>query len=85
MALVKEEWWSVPVSRAEAFFRSFPNAVPCQDGFRIDGCLVTLTSQAPGNRYPWITQGVRIRLEGEQERVDAIYHQFFLQFLSAGG
>ena len=80
-----DENWAVAPERVQAFFAEFPGAVATVDGFRIDGCQIRLTAVDGTLMGKWAMKRTRIQMEGPEEAVQAIYRNFFLRFLSAGG
>lgn len=84
--MVKEETWSVSIQRARAFFHNQEDVTEeGNDLFRFRSCRIALTQLQPRAAGIWAVSRVRLRLEGEEGDVRAIYHRFFIQFLSAGG
>ena len=79
------ENWAVSSERAEAFFRSQPEAKPEGNGFRWGNCRITLTGQTSLMMNRWPIARTEIRIEGPENEASAVYRRFYLQFLSAGG
>ena len=79
------ENWAVSLDRATRFFRSQPEVISEGNGFRWGNCRITLTEQAGlmMGRFP--IARTEIRIEGPESEAKAVYHRFYLQFLSAGG
>ena len=83
--MVKEENWAIDPERVRAFFAEQPDAEATADGFRLNGCRVTLTPVSGVLLGKWAMPRTLIRFEGNKEAVEAVYRRFFLRFLSAGG
>ena len=84
--MVKEETWSVSIQRARAFFRDQEDVT--EEGssdFVYGSCRISLTELKPKGMGIWVAKRIKIRMEGEDADVEAIYHRYFLQFLSTGG
>ena len=84
--MVKEEIWSVSIQRARAFFREQDDVAEenC-NSFAYRTCRISLTELKPKAMGVWAAKRIRIRMEGEDGDVEAIYHRYFIQFLSTGG
>lgn len=84
--MLKEETWGVAIDRARRFFRE-QSDVQEEDSnhFRYEDCLVSLTELKPKGMGVWAAKRCRVRFEGGDADTDAIYHRFFIQFLSTGG
>jgi hypothetical protein len=84
--MVKEEIWSVAAGLARSFFRSQPEIrEENQNLFLFGSCRITITEMKPRGMGVWAAQRIRVHMEGEDGDVEAIYHRFFMQFLSTGG
>ena len=83
--MVLEENWAVDPDRVRDFFASLDGCVPTAEGFSLDGCTVALTEASGSLLGRWPMRRTILRLEGEESAVKAVYHLFFLAFLSAGG
>ena len=84
--MMKEEIWSISLPRACDFFRRQKDvAEDASYSFRFRCCRITLAEASPGSVGPWTVPRCRIRVEGDDEDAETIYHRFFKQFLSAGG
>ena len=84
--MIKEETWSVPLQRARAFFREQADVLEeSPNCFCFGTCRVTLTELKPKGMGVWAAKRIRVHMEGEEADVEAIYHRFFIQFLSTGG
>ena len=83
--MVKEEIWSITIDRARAFFRDQKDVTENAGGFVYGSCRIQLTGLEPAGTGIWAIKRIQLRLEGEAADVEAIYHRFFMQFLSAGG
>ena len=79
------ENWAVCLERAAAFFTSQPEATSEGNSFRWGNCRITLTAQTGQmlGRFP--IARTEVRIEGPEAEARAVYHRFYLQFLSAGG
>ena len=84
--MLKEEIWSVSIQRARAFFRE-QEAVTEEsiNVFVFGSCRVTLTELKPKGMGVWAAKRIQVRMEGGEADVEAIYHRYFIQFLSTGG
>ena len=84
--MVKEETWSVPIQRVRTFFREQEDvAEESANSFRFGTCRITLTELKPKGMGVWAAKRIHVRMEGEDADVEAIYHRYFIQFLSTGG
>ena len=84
--MVKEETWSVPMQRARAFFREQEDVTEeSANSFAFGTCRITLTELKPKGMGVWAAKRIHVRMEGEEEDVENIYHRYFIQFLSTGG
>ena len=84
--MIKEETWSVSIQRARAFFREQEDVT--EEGtntFSFGSCRIHLTELKPKGMGVWAAKRIKVRMEGETEDVEAIYHRYFIQFLSTGG
>lgn len=84
--MLKEEIWGIAIQHARSFFRDQedvreegPNA------FIYGGCRIELTELKPKGMGIWAAKRIKVRMEGPEEDTAAIYHRFFIQFLSTGG
>ena len=84
--MVKEEIWSISIQRARSFFREQED-VTAEDinDFVFRSCRIHLTELKPKGMGVWAAKRIQIRMDGETEDVENIYHRFFIQFLSTGG
>ena len=84
--MLKEEIWSVSIQRARAFFREQEDVTEeSTNVFVFGSCRVTLTELKPKGMGVWAAKRIQVRMEGEEADVEAIYHRYFIQFLSTGG
>ena len=84
--MIKEETWSVPIQRARAFFREQEDVTEESiNVFVFGSCRVTLTELKPKGMGVWAAKRIQVRMEGGEADVEAIYHRYFIQFLSTGG
>ena len=84
--MLKEQTWSIPPERAEAFFQSQSDVIKEGRGsYRCGSSRITLTELKPKGMGIWAAKRIRVRMEGDDADVESIYHRFFLQFLSTGG
>ena len=84
--MLKEEIWSISIQRARSFFRDQPAVL--ENGlndFSYQTCRIHLTELKPKGMGVWAAKRIQVRMEGETEDVEDIYHRFFIQFLSTGG
>lgn len=84
--MIKEETWSVPMQRARAFFREQADVTEeSANSYAFGTCRITLTELKPKGMGVWAAKRIQVRMEGENEDVEDIYHRYFIQFLSTGG
>ena len=84
--MLKEETWSVSIQRARSFFREQPDVTEeSSNTFLYNSCRIALTELKPKGMGVWAAKRIQIRMEGEDADVEAIYHRYFIQFLSTGG
>ena len=84
--MMKEEIWSVSIQRARAFFREQEDVTEESiNVFVFGSCRVTLTELKPKGMGVWAAKRIQVRMEGGEADVEAIYHRYFIQFLSTGG
>ena len=84
--MIKDETWSVAITRARSFFREQPDvAEESINAFLYNSCRITLTELKPKGMGVWAAKRIKVHMEGEDDDVEAIYHRYFLQFLSTGG
>ena len=82
----KEEIWSVSIQRARAFFREQEDVT--EEGlndYTFGTCRIHLTELKPKGMGVWAAKRIQVCMEGEDADVEAIYHRYFIQFLSTGG
>ena len=84
--MTKEEIWSVSLQRACAFFRTQTDVREESNAvFLYQTCRITLTELKPKGMGVWAAKRIKVRMEGEDADVEAIYYRYFIQFLSTGG
>ena len=84
--MIKEETWSVSIQRARSFFREQEDVTEeSVNVFLFGSCRVTLTELKPKGMGVWAAKRIQLHMEGEDADVEAIYHRYFMQFLSTGG
>lgn len=84
--MTKEETWSVSIQRARTFFQGQEDVIEESINSYIYGtCRITLTELKPKGMGVWAAKRIRVHMEGEDADVEAIYHRYFIQFLSTGG
>ena len=84
--MIKEETWSVPMQRARAFFREQEDVTEESINVYVcRSCRITLTELKPKGMGVWAAKRTRVRMEGEDQDVEEIYHRFFIRFLTTGG
>lgn len=84
--MIKEEIWSISIQRARAFFRDQKDVTEeNENAFVFGTCRISLTELRPKGMGVWAAKRIQVRMEGEQEDTEKIYHRFFIQFLSTGG
>ena len=84
--MIKEEIWSISIQRARSFFREQEDVT--EEGlndFAFHSCRIHLTELKPKGMGVWAAKRIQVRMEGETEDVENIYHRYFIQFLSTGG
>ena len=84
--MMKENIWNVPLQRALAFFRGQEDVTEeSVNVFVFRSCRIVMKELKPARSMGiWSSKRIHMRLEGEDTDVEAIYHRFFLQFLSLG-
>ena len=84
--MIKEETWSVSIQRARAFFREQEDVTEeGTNAFSFGSCRIHLTELKPKGMGVWAAKRIQVRMEGEANDVEDIYHRYFIQFLSTGG
>ena len=84
--MTKEETWSVSIQRARSFFRDQEDVTEeSLNVYLFKSCRVTLTELKPKGMGVWAAKRIQVRMEGGEADVEAIYHRYFIQFLSTGG
>ena len=83
--MILNENWAVSPERVQAFFGQLPGATETSDGFLINDCAIHLTATESTLMGKWPTVRTLVYIEGPDDAVKALYRQFFLHFLSAGG
>ena len=81
----KDEIWAVSLDKIEAFFRQQPDVAEENGMFRCHDCRIVLTALPRKGEGVWQTPQTSVTMEGPERDVGAIYHRFFLRFLTAGG
>ena len=84
--MLKEEIWSISIQRARSFFREQEDVTEeSGNDFLFRSCRIHLTELKPKGMGVWAAKRIQVRMEGEMEDVEDIYHRYFIQFLSTGG
>jgi len=84
--MLKEETWAVSIQRARAFFREQEDVTEeSANVYCYGSCRITLTELKPKGMGVWAAKRIQVRMEGGEADVEAIYHRYFIQFLSTGG
>lgn len=84
--MIKDETWSIAISRARAFFREQEDVEEeSANVYRFGSCRITLTELKPKGMGVWAAKRIQLHMEGEDAHVEEIYHRYFIQFLSTGG
>ena len=84
--MMKEEIWSISIQRARSFFRDQEDVTEeSLNVFVFRSCRIHLTELKPKGMGVWAAKRIQVRMEGETEDVEDIYHRYFIQFLSTGG
>ena len=84
--MLKEETWSISIQRARAFFREQEDVTEeSANVYCYGSCRVHLTELKPKGMGVWAAKRIQVRMEGGEADVEAIYHRYFVQFLSTGG
>ena len=84
--MIKEETWSVSIQRARSFFREQEDVTEeSVNVFLFGSCRITLTELKPKGVGVWAAKRIQLHMEGDDADVEAIYHRYFMQFLSTGG
>lgn len=81
----RSEIWAVEACRIAAFFRSLPNALETETGFRAGDCEILVTKLEDRCMGSLHFPQTRVQFRGEEEAVGQMYRRFFLRFVSAGG
>ena len=84
--MLKEVIWSISIQRARSFFRDQEDVT--EEGindYTFRSCRIHLTELKPKGMGAWAAKRIQVRMEGEKADVEAIYHRYFIQFLSTGG
>ena len=74
------------IQRARNFFRE--QADVTEEGMNdyvFGTCRIPLAGLKPKGMGVWAAKRVQVCMEGEDADVEAIYHRYFIQFLSTGG
>ena len=83
--MVKENIWNVPLQRATAFFREQEDVTEERANVYVfQSCRIVMKEMKPASMGIWSSQRIKMRLEGEEADVEAIYRRFFIRFLSLG-
>ena len=83
--MIKQETWSISMARARDFFRAQEDVTEVNNLFQYQSCRITLTELKPKGMGVWAAKRIQVKMEGDDDDVAAIYHRFFIQFLSTGG
>lgn len=84
--MIKEETWSVSIQRTREFFRTQSDVdEESANTYLYNSARVELTELKPKGMGIWAAKRIHVKMEGGEEDVSAIYHRFFMQFLSTGG
>ena len=84
--MLKEEIWSISIQRARAFFREQEDVrEENRNTFIYGSCCITLTELKPKGMGVWAAKRTKVTMEGDDPDVEAIYHRFFIRFLTTGG
>ena len=84
--MLKEETWAVAIPRAREFFRAQPHVTEENSNcYTYGDCRIELTELKPKGMGIWAAKRIKVRMEGGDTDTEAIYHRFFIQFLSTGG
>ena len=84
--MLKEEIWSISIQRARSFFRDQEDVTEESiNDFVVRSCRIHLTELKPKGMGVWAAKRIQVRMDGETEDVEDIYHRYFIQFLSTGG
>jgi hypothetical protein len=83
--MIRDELWSVSISRIRAFFDTQPNITPTDTGYQYGNCLITLTEVPPKDSARFPIPRTQVVFDGSDTDVSDIYHRFMIQFLTAGG
>ena len=84
--MMKEETWGIAIDRARAFFREQEDVrEENRNLFHFGSCRITLTELKPKGMGVWAAKRTKVNMEGDDPDVEAIYHRFFIRFLTTGG
>ena len=83
--VIRSEVWAVEYTRVADFFCIQEDVLRTAAGFQYHRCRI-LVEQLPYRKMGALTfPQTRIVFEGEETDLKAIYHRFFMRFVSAGG
>ncbi|MBR6800167.1 MAG: hypothetical protein IKM61_00245 [Eubacteriaceae bacterium] len=84
--MIKDEVWSVSLDRAVRFFDSLEDVEKTNENeYRYLSAVIRLTELKPKGMGIWAAKRIKLHIEGNDEDTEAVYHRFFIQFLSTGG
>ena len=83
--MVRDELWSVSISRIRAFFDTQPDIIPTDTGYQYSTCHITLTEMPPKDSARFQIPRTQVVFDGLDADVSEIYHSFMIQFLTTGG
>ena len=84
--MMKDETWGIAIDRARAFFREQEDVLEeNRNLFHFGSCRITLTELKPKGMGVWAAKRTKVNMEGDDADVEAIYHRFFIRFLTTGG
>ncbi len=83
--MVKEKIWNISLPQAAEFFGGQEDVqAESRNVFVFRSCRIVLKELKPASMGIWSGKRVNVRMEGEEADVEAIYHRFFMRFLSMG-
>lgn len=81
--MIKEKIWTVPLHRAAAFFREQEDVTEERTNvFLFRSSRITIAEVKAAGMGMWATKRIKVTMEGEDADVEAMYHRFFVRFLS---
>ena len=83
--MIRDEIWSVSITRIRAFFDLQPDMIPTDTGYQFQECQITLVELPPKVSDYFSVSRTQVIFKGPDHQVSNIYHRFVIQFLTTGG